>query len=105
MIIRVDYRDIEVRAMVGEDVGKLTGSFQDKLGLIEIDPDTLPQVQADTLIHELLHAFWQTRGWPQRMTEEQICTKIGGAFATLIRDNPAMCEALECALRSGKPIL
>lgn len=102
MRIKLDHRDIEVRGVLA--LKGIVGVFKDRECLIEIAVEQSPQQQADTLIHELLHAIWATRNFPDRMGEEAVCTRLASALATVIRDNPALCAVLERALCSGQPI-
>lgn len=105
MIIKVDYRDIDVLAMPDEKCEKFSGLFHDRLGLIEINADQDPGQQADTLIHEIIHAIWTTRGWSPQMTEEQVCTRLASGLATVIRDNPDLMTLIDQALHCGVPIV
>ena len=102
MIVKVDHRDIVV---VGVPVNrKHSGRYISAACMIEVVIQQSSRQQADTLIHELFHAIWDTRGCPSAMKEEEAVTRLSSGWTTIIRDNPHLCIALEQALRSGKPI-
>ena len=101
MKIKVDHRTIAVR---GRPHKRRDGVFKDRQCLIEVSPEISPAQQADTLIHEIFHAIWATRGLPDQITEEECVTRLASGWATVMRDNPDLGVVLECALRSGLPI-
>lgn len=103
MQIKVDHRNIRVEAM--EHNAKACGFFHDHEGLIQIDYTIAPEQQADTLIHEILHAIWASRSMPSRVSEEQAVTKLASGLATVLRDNPFLSLWLGEALAKGVPIV
>jgi hypothetical protein len=102
MKIKVDHRDI---AVVGIPThAKHVGRFLDAKCLIEVGRGQSPAQQADTLIHELFHAIWATRGLPDTIKEEECVMRLASGWATIMRDNIGLSEALTHALRNGVPI-
>ena len=102
MIIKLDHRDIRVIGI--PEHPKHVGVFKDQECLIEIVDNQSSQQQAETLIHELLHAIWATRGLPNRITEEACVTRLASGVATVIRDNPGLLHRLELALKGELPL-
>lgn len=72
---------------------------------IQIDPTTKPADQADTLLHECIHAIWDLRKLSKRPTEERVADSLGTAFAELFRDNPSLLSMLAGALYHNVPIV
>lgn len=103
MIIKIDHTDVRVESMTdnGEDRGTFCGHTQ----IIEIECTQSAHNQADTLLHEIIHAIWSSRSLPKRISEEQAATFLGSALATVFRDNPELLARLKAALISGIPIV
>lgn len=73
---------------------------------IQIRPDLTPQMQAASLIHELIHCCFFTYALPTGgMEEEDVCTRLEGPLTAVIRDNPKLFEVLRKALTEDKPIV
>ena len=49
---------------------------------------TLPQVEADTLLHEVLHAIADGMSLDDNCTEEDFVSRIATGLTTVWRDNP-----------------
>lgn len=103
MFVKIDHRTIRVEAMPAND--KACGYYLDGPGVIQIDHTIPPDQQADTLIHEILHAIWASRSLPARVSEETAVTRLASALATVLRDNPDLPMWLEQALIEGVPIV
>lgn len=101
--LKIDHRTIRIEAMEHSDIA--CGYFLDHEGLIQIDHTIQPEQQADTLIHEVLHAIWRSRGLPDRATEEEAVNRLASGLATVLRDNPDLPLWLEQALHEGVPIV
>ena len=99
--IKVDHRTIDVR---GRPHKRRDGVFKDRQCLIEVSPEISPAQQADTLIHEIFHAIWATRGLPDQITEEECVTRLASGWATVMCDNPHLMNSLGEALGGGIPI-
>ena len=101
MIIKLDHRDITVRARKHKH---RVGVFKDRECLIEVSPAQAPQQQADTLIHEVFHAIWATRALPPVVEEEECVARLASGWTTVIRDNPDLVLRLMQALEEGTPL-
>lgn len=103
MKLKVDHRTIAIVGIEHND--KHCGMFLDHQGEIHIDVTSSPEQQADTLIHEVLHAIWASRSMPDRIGEEEAVTRLASGLATVLRDNPDLPLWLEQALQEGVPIV
>lgn len=102
MHLKLDHRTIAMRG-----AAKLPGSvgqFKDRDCLIEVLVGQSAQQQADTLLHEIMHAVWATRAFPPTMTEEDCCTRMASGLATVIRDNPLLIREIILALTENMPL-
>ena len=105
MIVKRSDRAIRVRALYPTEaryfraVGLYWGDE------IAVDADLAPADQAETLIHECIHAIWHDRKMGKRVTEESAASHLGAGLAQLIRENPKLMTALSNALHDGKPII
>ena len=63
-----------------------------------------PAAQAEVLIHELMHAYWDAFNLPGRVDEEGACKFFGVAMSTLIRDNPTLSGMLGLAIHRNEGI-
>lgn len=104
MIIKIDHRDISVEPLPANET-KVNGLYYHDEGIIYVSASLHPAAQAEILLHEIIHAIWAIRELPYRLREEGVCAHLAPALVTVIRYNPALCEALECAARSGKHIV
>lgn len=77
----------------------------DVRGTIMLDPSLSPCQQAETLIHEVLHALWDHMMIPPKPTEEDVVSRLGVGLATVLLDNPKLAADLMGALVAGKPII
>lgn len=57
-----------------------------------------PQTEAETVIHETLHAIFWERGLKNK-DEEKIVAALGIGLAQVIRDNPALIDWLRDKLK------
>jgi hypothetical protein len=102
LTVKIDHRDIEVRGVPYHH--KRVGRFLDQKCRIEVVVEQTARQQADTLVHEVMHAIWATRSMPPVIEEEECVTRMASGWTTVIRDNPELCRVLEQALRNGIPI-
>lgn len=64
-------------------------------GDIAVDMAMSPDAQAATLVHELIHAMFYAGNLPsEELTEEQVCCGLEMPLLRLLRDNPALIQAL-----------
>lgn len=64
---------------------------------ITIDPSTAPDTQAETLLHEVLHAIWGVTGMsnhPVDKHDEYVITALAPALLDCLRRNPELVKAL-----------
>ena len=52
--------------------------------------EAAPQIMADTLLHEILHALHSAMGLLDTSTEEEFTTRTATALCTVWRDNPKL---------------
>ena len=67
-----------------------------------------PASQADTLLHEIMHAVIHTFGYlhaDATMSEEDICTRMSPGLCMVLRDNPKLAPLLMNALCFNQPIV
>ena len=103
MEIKVDHRSIRVEGILQADHDH-RGMFNEPEGTIEVATDQPPAEQAETLIHELLHAIWSSRHMKARLTEESAVTQLASGLATVLRDNPLLPQLLLGALVNGEDL-
>lgn len=103
MHLKIDALIIRIEPMVCD--GKARGYFDATKQLIQIEVSQSPASQADTLIHEILHAIWSSRHMKPRLYEEQAVTQLASGLATVLRDNPDLPLWLEQALIENVPIV
>lgn len=90
MKLKVGHRDYTIRAM-DKDValdGPDMGYCHKTSAKIEVSPLIPAQLQAEILLHEVLHALWDTAGLPERASEEEAVSRLTRGFCALMRDNP-----------------
>jgi len=67
---------------------------------MEICDATQDQCTADTVIHEVLHAIWFSKGISgDKADEEDIVTPLATGLAQVIRDNPDLIKWLQESLK------
>jgi len=104
MKIQVDYREFTVEAMPAHET-RVDGLFLNYEHKILVDASLCPAEQASVLLHELIHAIWTVRGFPARLTEEQVCTMLAPALATVLKDNRDLWDRLGKGLWAGTPVV
>ena len=104
--IKIAARTFTVSPMTETEfnAGDCVGYTQPNAGKIAIYPDIPPDHQAETLIHELIHAAWYAYGLPAKATEEQVAQGLGAAFAQILRDNPLLIGKVVAA-QQGEPVV
>lgn len=107
MRIKVGYADYTVKAIPPErDNGDDYGSCDPVTQTIYLSKDVAAGAQASTLIHELIHACFQTTSLPDEgLTEEDVCRGLEGPLTALLRDNPKLPGLIRKALNEAKPIV
>jgi IrrE N-terminal-like domain len=88
--IRVGHRDVSIVLVDGDDLDGAFGDYLASKQRIRINSGHMPQTQASTLIHELLHACWPVGPRPVTNVEESFVTSLEPMLASVWRDNPAL---------------
>jgi len=89
-VVRVRQYDIHVIVVPGLSV---FGEFDAERLEIRLKGGQPPQLLADTLMHELFHAFHFTVcGHKKKLKEEAVARFYSGAILELIKDNPNLIE-------------
>lgn len=73
--------------------GFMVGATDTTRQLIAVDPDLGPDQQADTVLHEILHAVMSLTGLASDLdddTEEQVVFRLAGPLLDVLRRNPRL---------------
>jgi hypothetical protein len=109
MKIKVGYTDYTVKAMpaeLGASQWAATACCLPDTQAIYIRPEATPQKQGAALLHELIHAMFNSFGLPSEgLSEEDVATKLEIPLANLFRDNPRLPGVIRRALTEDKPII
>lgn len=106
-VLSVDYTVIKATAHEEGSNGFIGNCSCDK-NIIKIRKDMTSHKQANTLLHELLHAvFFEMGMWPVgkdpldkfEISEETMVNTFSNGLATVIRDNPALMAAIQKGLK------
>lgn len=91
----LDYRLEWVVNLRDDDGTRLMGCFLNLDLKIQIDPSMSGPLIADTLFHELTHAFFEAHGIPRkRLDEEQVAMALGCAWAQFAQANPGVLKRI-----------
>lgn len=105
MKLRIGHRTYTVSPM--EDAKaqrmKVAGLCSILNGTIEVSPTGSTCEQADTFLHEVLHAIYANAGLTDEDDEEKIVTMLASGLCQVIRDNPALIPTIAAGL-DGAPI-
>lgn len=105
MILRIQGHAVPVTPMREKYRPDFNGFYMPEPRTISIDPEVSPFEQADTLLHECIHALWDALEMGKRVTEENTATRLGTGLAELFRDNPALLPILAAAVHFNQPIV
>ena len=106
MRIKVGHRHYVVQPLPEDRRKALDGLCHLHTGVIELNPDNPPQVQAETLLHELLHAVWEAGGVTRvgRRDEETVVSLLSLGLERVMVDSPEAFEVINQGL-AGTPIV
>ena len=93
-LISIGYRTYEVIALAPIDL-EMTDKYGwcDKLNAkIYVYMGDEPMMNADTLLHEVIHATWTWMGLDERNDEEAVATRLGTGLITVFYDNPDLVD-------------
>lgn len=78
------------------------GRMNPNKNTIRVDETQPPYLEAEILIHEVLHAIWASRGLTPRITEEKAVTALATGLAEVFRDNHGLMAYLESRIKEGR---
>lgn len=88
LTLTVDQAAID-RATVERGGNELAGSYDSSTGRIAIKPGLTPDLTADCLLHEILHAVCEVAGKPlDDETEERAVSALAPTLLDTLRRNP-----------------
>lgn len=93
--IRVGSFDVKVTPLTVEESEKCLGVFSKndmRIGLQSKYPSQ--QMEAQILLHELMHAVYEVMGIHAKDGEERIVAQMSQGLAQVMRDNPKLIEWL-----------
>jgi Zn-dependent peptidase ImmA (M78 family) len=93
--VKIGYVDAEITAVESREIEKrdnIYGEWFAKHHEIDYDKELIGGEKVNTLIHEILHAIVHVWGikFNSHEQEEDIVNTLGGALATLFKDNPEL---------------
>jgi hypothetical protein len=87
-------------APVSERLGDDVGDMDTQALTIRVYTKDQSDVQVlGTLLHEILHAIWQTRALPKRPDEERVVENFEHGLVQLFQDNPKLLTLLKKGLK------
>jgi len=92
--VKVGHRDIAIVLASRAELDGAYGDFLDDAQRIRLDRERKPQSQAETLIHEILHACWPAHWSLVGDVEETFVSTLAPRLAAVWRDNPALVDWL-----------
>ena len=98
--IRVGPFDVEITPLEGKDRDNNLGTFCDTQLRISLrEAYNNPQQEAETLLHELMHAIYEVMGIRSKDGEERIISQMSLGMAMVMRDNPDLMRWLQEKLK------
>lgn len=98
--VKIGYRDWSVVAMppLEASTADIYGDCNKLLGVIRVRADCSPAMQAEILLHEILHALHFTGQLSDEDKEERLVAVLAIQLASLWRDNPDLVSFLSESL-------
>ena len=94
--IRVGPFDLTIKPLTGEDRDKCLGMFSEtQMSILMRDQYASDQQEAETLLHEILHAIWSVGGCKAKDHEERVISQMSIVMAGVFQDNPDLIEWLK----------
>lgn len=106
MKLKVGHRTYTVRAMTKKEHTHEDGCLglcKKRAAEILVWPAVSPCDQADTLLHEILHACWDVMHLGDEVREETAVSNLSSSLCQVFRDNPGLIETIRMGL-DGTPI-
>lgn len=90
--VRIGYRTYAVKAIspIAATSREMFGECDNCLGEIRIRADLDPVKQANTLLHEVLHACWYVANVDDGDNQERTVTALANILTQVWRDNPEL---------------
>jgi len=93
--IRVGPFTVTVKTLNGEEAEKSLGLFSQEKMTIWLHPKfESEQIEAETVIHEMMHAIYSVFGVHEKDRQERVVSQMSIGMASVIRDNPKLIEWL-----------
>lgn len=94
--IRVGPFDLAIKPLTGEDRDKCLGMFSEtQMSIMMRETFASDQQEAETFLHEILHAIWCVAGCKPKDPEERVISQMSTVMATVIRDNADLIDYLK----------
>lgn len=96
--VKIGPYQIRIAQLSRSDAETDWGNFSARSQQISLS-DSFPtrQIEAETVLHEILHALWWSMHVKQKDGEERIVSALGVGVAQIVRDNPELIDWLvEC---------
>lgn len=87
--IKIGYRDIILKMVDTDPETEDRGTFHSSKGELTVSANLLPPDQAETMLHELLHACWPSGPLPADV-EEGAVSAMAPVLSQIVRDNPLL---------------
>lgn len=101
--VKIGFRDFDVQMRTTQEMNeeRALGLCVADRAVIFLDEGLDPQLMAETLLHETLHAVWHVQCLPAKLDEEKAVTGLSKGLAGVLRDNPELVKFIIAGL-SGK---
>jgi hypothetical protein len=77
------------------------GAYHDDLQKIRLSPSfPTTQMEAETLVHEMLHGAWEVAGLHDGDSEEKVVTALSKQLCSIIQANPQLIAWLQDSLKT-----
>jgi len=100
--LRIGHRWVSVEPITAASHDEINGDWSADLNRIRIRSDIAPEEQAETLLHEVIHAFYSVydleRTGPKKRDQEEVCEALDGPLAAVFQANPELLAMLHLAL-------
>jgi hypothetical protein len=94
--VRVGPFDLAIKPLNVEDRDKCLGMFSEtQMSILMRETYGNDQQEAETFLHELLHAIYSVFGVHPEDTEERMINQMSIGMATVIRDNAGLMDWLK----------
>lgn len=102
--IRIGYKDYQVIPVKIQhpDLSEAFGLCDNVGAKIFVRTDMAPEMVADTLLHEIMHAVWYYMGLDDRELEENAINRLSSGLICAMIDNPDLLKYLTKTLIKDK---